>query len=135
MNAEQITTVIVAIVGSGVLSAIVTAISLRRKVGAEADATAHDSLARTADTLMQVAEKRIKSLCERVEKLELQVTALQESAQLRENVIDKLEDENRTLKEQLGNQEKELVSIRRENEGLRKRIKELETQVFQLRQS
>ena len=132
MDGEQITTIVVAIIGSGVLSAIVTAVSLRRKVSAEADATTRDSLAHTTDVLMQVAEKRIKSLCERVDKLEKQVTALQDSLQERDNVIDKLEDENRSLREQLSQQESEMVKIRRENESMRKRVKELETKLFEL---
>ena len=128
MDAEQITTIIVAVIGSGVLSAIVTSLAAHRKTSSEAE----NNLANAAKTLMEVAEKRIASLCERVDKLEKQVTALQDSLQERDNVIDKVEDENRSLREQLSQQESEMVKIRRENESLRKRIKELETQVFQL---
>jgi predicted RNase H-like nuclease (RuvC/YqgF family) len=131
MTAEQITTIIVAVIGSGVLSAIVTSIAVRRKTSSEAE----HNLANAAKILMEAAEKRIASLCERVDKLEKQVTALQDSLQERDNVIDKLEDENRSLREQLTQQESEMVKIRRENESLRKRIKELETQVFQLSRS
>jgi len=131
MDGEQITTIIVAVIGSGVLSAIVTSIARRRKTSSEAE----HNLANAAKILMEVAEKRIASLCERVDKLEKQVTALQDSLQERDNVIDKLEDENRSLREQLSQQESEMVKIRRENESLRKRIKELENQVFQLRKS
>ena len=71
MTAEQITTIIVAVIGSGVLSAIVTSIAMRRKTSSEAE----HNLANAAKILMEVAEKRIASLCERVDKLEKQVTA------------------------------------------------------------
>ena len=128
MTAEQITTIIVAVIGSGVLSAIVTSIAMRRKTSSEAEY----NLANAAKILMEVAEKRIASLCERVDKLEKQVTALQDSLQERDNVIDKLEDENRSLREQLSQQESEMVKIRRENESMRKRVKELETKLFEL---
>ena len=131
MTAEQITTIIVAVIGSGVLSAIVTSLAARRKTSSEAE----NNLANAAKILMEVAEKRIASLCERVDKLEKQVEALQNSLRERDDMIEKLEDENRSLKEQLNQQESEMVKIRRENESLRKRIKELETQVFQLRKT
>jgi len=127
MTAEQITTIIVAVIGSGVLSAIVTSLATRRKTSSEAES----NLANAAKILMEVAEKRIASLCERVDKLEKQVEALQNSLRERDDMIEKLEDENRSLREQLSQQESEMVKIRRENESFRKRIKELETQVFQ----
>ena len=79
MTAEQITTIIVAILGSGALSAVITAIATRKKTGSEAQSIAFDSLAKTAETLMSVAENRIKNLCERVDKLEKQIAALQET--------------------------------------------------------
>lgn len=132
MAPEQITTIIVAILGSGALSALITAFATRKKTDSEAQAIAFDSLAKTSETLMSVAEVRIKSLCERVDRLEKQVEALQKTLEERDNMIDTLQDENRSLKEQLDQQEGEMVKIRRENESLRKRIKELENQVFAL---
>jgi len=125
MTSEQIVTIIVAIIGSGVLSAVVAVVGNRKKTNADAQSVALDSLSQTAKTLMEVAELRIKNLCDRVEGLESKVSILQDAVQERELKIDTLGDENRKLQDLV-------KKLQEQNESLRRRVKELETQLFEL---
>jgi len=132
MSAEQITAIIIAIIGSGVLSAIVSALANKGKVKADSFQTILQSLADTSAKLMDVAEHRIANLCERAEKLEARISQLEgEIATLktdvleRECMIDTLKRENANLKDEVDKMQK-AVSCRD------KRIKELERQVAEL---
>lgn len=132
MTSEQIVTIIVAIVGSGVLTAIVTSIANRKKAGADTFQTYAQSLADAAAALMEVAEHRIANLCERAESLEERVRqlegeiySLKTSLLERERMIDTLQTENAAL-------QAEVEKLRKEVKGRDARIRELEKQVAEL---
>ena len=59
MDSSQITTIVVAVIGSGILSVIVQALAARRKTAADANSTAFESLSHTASTLSEITEKRL----------------------------------------------------------------------------
>ena len=132
MTSEQITTIIVAIIGSGVLSAVVSALANRGKVKADTFQTIVQSLADTSAKLMDVAEHRIASLCERAEKLEARISQLEgEILTLkgdileRERMIDTLQKENASLQSEVEKLQKSVLCRD-------KRIKELERLVAEL---
>jgi len=150
MTSEQIVTIIVAIIGSGVLSAIVSAVANRGKNDAEskkivaeaakvaAEASTNqftsiiESLADTSAKLMDVAEHRIANLCDRAERLEARISQLEgEIFTLkcdileRERMIDTLKRENANLQGEVEKLQKSVLCRD-------KRIKELERLVAEL---
>jgi chromosome segregation ATPase len=137
MTIEQVVTLIGIALGSGGIgAAIVSAIASRKKVAADANSSAFEALSHTAQTLAEVSEKRIASLCERAEKMEQRVEALE--AQVRElrgelmerdSMIDGLQRENVALAEQVSALEAENKCKERKIESLQKRVKELETRL------
>jgi predicted RNase H-like nuclease (RuvC/YqgF family) len=136
MDSSQITTIVVAVIGSGVLSVIVQALAARRKTAADANSTAFESLSHTASTLSEITEKRLVALCDRaermearVEKLEAQITSLKLEIESRDNMIETLQKENADLAEQVSALEKENRCKDRKIEALTKRIKELESRL------
>lgn len=133
MDSSQITTIVVAVIGSGILSVIVQALAARRTTAADANSTAFESLSHTASTLSEITEKRLVALCDRaermearVEKLEAQIATLKTEVEDRDNMIEKLQKENLDLAEQVNALEKENRCKDRKIEALTKRIKELE---------
>jgi len=132
MTSEQIVTIIIAVIGSGVLSAIVNALANRNKVRADTFQTIIESLADTSAKLMDVAEHRIANLCERAERLEErigqlegEITTLKFDVLERERMIDSLKRENVNLQEEVDKLQKSVLCRD-------KRIKELERQVAEL---
>ena len=132
MTSEQIVTIIIAVIGSGVLSAIVNALANRNKVRADTFQTIIESLADTSAKLMDVAEHRIANLCERAERLEErigqlegEITTLKFDVLERERMIDSLKRENVNLQEEVDKLQKSVLCRDR-------RIKELERQVAEL---
>ena len=132
MTSEQITTIIIAIIGSGVLSAIVSALANKGKVKADTFQVIIQSLADTSAKLMDVAEHRIANLCERAEKLEARISQLEgEIITLktdvleRERMIDTLQKENANLQSEVEKLQKSVLCRD-------KRIKELERLVAEL---
>ena len=116
MTSEQIVTIIIAIVGSGVLSAIVSAIANRGKVKADYFKTIIESLADTSAKLMDVAEHRIANLCERAERLEERIS--------------QLEGELFTLKGDILERERMIDSLKRENANLQGEVEKLQKSVL-----
>jgi predicted RNase H-like nuclease (RuvC/YqgF family) len=136
MDSSQITTIVVAVIGSGILSVIVQALAARRTTAADANSTAFESLSHTASTLLEITEKRLVALCDRaermeawVEKLEAQIATLKTEVEDRDNMIEKLQKENLDLAEQVNALEKENRCKDRKIDSLTKRIKELETRL------
>ena len=136
MDASQITTIVVAVIGSGVLSVIVQALAARRKTAADANSTAFESLSHTATTLSEISEKRLVALCDRaermearVETLETQIRSLKLEVEDRDNMIETLQKENADLAKQVSALEKENRCKDRMIEALTKRIKELESRL------
>jgi len=132
MTSEQIVTIIIAVIGSGVLSAIVNALANRNKVRADTFQTIIESLADTSAKLMDIAEHRIATLCERAERLEErigqlegEITTLKFDVLERERMIDSLKRENVNLQEEVDKLQKSVLCRDR-------RIKELERQVAEL---
>ena len=132
MTAEQITTIIIAIVSSGVLSALVAAVANRKRVDADSFQVIIQSLADTSAKLMDIAEHRIANLCKRAEGLEERVGQLEgetytlKSGLLeRERMIDILQRENTDL-------QAEVEKLRKAVGCRDKRICELEKQVLEL---
>lgn len=133
MDSSQITTIVVAVIGSGILSVIVQALAARRTTAADANSTAFESLSHTASTLSEITEKRLVALCDRAERMEARVETLEEQIRSlklevedRDNMIEALQKENADLSEQVSALEKENRCKDRKIEALTKRIKELE---------
>ena len=123
-------------IGGGLGVAIVTSIANRHKVKAdvvkttaEAEAvdqgainSAYESLAKTAETLMSVAEKRIANLCERVE-------ALEKKADAREDTIEEQQKEIIELRDTVNRLTLENAKLRTENINLTRRLRDVETKL------
>ena len=126
-------------IGGGLGVAVVTSIANRHKVKAdvvkttaEAEAvdqgainSAYESLAKTTETLMSVAEKRIANLCERVE-------ALENKSDAREEFIDTQQKEITELRGMVDKLTAENAKLRSENINLTRRLMTVESRLKKL---
>lgn len=123
---EQAVNIIVAIIaalgGGGIGAAIIAAIANRKKTDSEALAIAMESLSKTATTLMEISETRIKNLCERVAALELK-------AEAREEYIDTQQKEIVELRGMVDKLTTENAKLRAENINLTRRLRDVETKL------
>jgi septal ring factor EnvC (AmiA/AmiB activator) len=115
------TTVIVAILGSGVITAVVNGLFGKRKNDVEADKTAIDA-----------ALSLVKSMQDRLDKLTARLDRLEEELDRREMTIDALEEENKSLREKIQELEDDRKRQIETNRRQGKRIAELLVRIQEL---
>lgn len=143
------TAIIVALVGGGAVSALITAIFNSCKTKADADKTRADAYA----VISGVYEERLTKLTDRatmlearVEKLEGVIAVLRDEVEERDDMIDALKRENAELRDEVSRltakynhqievnreQGQKLSQLKRENQKLTLRIQTLEEHLSKL---
>ena len=92
-----ITSVIIALLGSGVIGAIVSGLFMRRKVGAEADKTRAETQLIKADTITKLNDQ-IDEFLARIEDLENRLEEFEESDKIKDKYISLVESERDEFK-------------------------------------
>jgi len=143
MTSDQITGIILAIVGTGILQIIVNHLINPKKATVEnnrieaeskstlseaevnqetAQAKAFEALSHSAQTLLEIAEVRIKNLADRAEKVEKQL----DEAEIRYQT---LRDKADKLKQEIRDREVEIAKAQMENKSLESDIANLQRQI------
>jgi chromosome segregation ATPase len=129
MSAELVT-LLVAVLGSGVIGGIVTSLFNRRKVSAEADSIAHENERKGYTELLTQYQTMVSTQTTEVERLDALVTKL--SGELRHIQTDLAKmrtthlNEQRQFVTQINALQDKVRALESQNRALKKRIAELE---------
>lgn len=128
MNSELLTNIFVALISSGIVGTIVTAVVTRRKIAGESKNLDVDASKKQVDTSLDLVEsyrKAYEEISAKLSKLQTDMDALTQK-------FDILNQENNILKLELQNLASENTVLKVEKEELRGRVTNLEMQLVSL---